>query len=90
MTHRKRQQRRRRRRQARAAALLIILVLLIGAGAAGGLLLWDQSRDYTASYEKTAYNKALCQGELFAQDLCVASEEVLPEGYQPDSTLHAA
>lgn len=90
MTHRKRQQRRRRRRQARAAALLIILVLLIGAGAAGGLLLWDQSRDYTASYEKTAYNKALYQGELFAQDLCVASEEVLPEGYQPDSTLHAA
>ena len=40
--------------------------------------------------EKTAYNKALYQGELFAQDLCVASEEVLPEGYQPDSTLHAA
>ena len=86
----RRRQKKRRRRQAGAAALLIILVLLIGAGAVGGFLLWDQSQVYTAAYEKTFYNKALYQGELFAQDLCVASEEVLPEGYQPDGTLHAA
>lgn len=89
MDHRRRQKRRRRRR-ARAAALLIILVLLISAGAVGGFLLWDQSRIYTAAYEETAYNRVLYQGELFAQDLCVASEEVLPAAYQPDGSLHAA
>ena len=89
MDHRRRQKRR-RRRQARAAAFLIILVLLISAGAVGGFLLWDQSRIYTAAYEKTAYNKALYQGELFAQELCVASEEVVPGGYHPDGSLHAA
>lgn len=83
-------QKRRRRRQARTAALLIILVLLVSAGTAAGFLLWDRSQNYTAAYEKTTYNKPLYQGELFAQDLCVASEEVLPEGYQPDGSLHAA
>ena len=89
MTYKKRQ-RRRRRRQAVAAAVMIVLVLLIGAGAAGGFYLWDQSRDYIGAYEKSSYNKALYQGELFAQDLCVTSGEVSLSGFQPDSSLHAA
>ncbi len=88
MAYKKR--RRRRRRQAAAAAVLTIVVLLAAAGAAGGYYLWDQSRDYIGEYEKTAYNKALYQGGLAAQDLCVASEEVPLEGFQPDSSLHAA
>lgn len=87
---RKRRQQRRRRRQARMAALLIIFILIIGAGAAGGFLLWEHSKNYTLSYEQTAYNKALYQGNLFAQDLCVTSEEVALEGFQPDESLHAA
>ena len=89
MTYKKRQ-RRRRRRQTAAAAVLIIIVLLAGAGAAGGFYLWDQSRDYIGEYEKLSYNKALYQGELFARDLCVTSEEVSLNGFQPDSSLHAA
>ena len=89
MTYKKRQ-RMRRRRQAAAAAVLIIIVLLAGAGAAGGFYLWDQSRDYIGEYEKSSYNKALYQGELFARDLCVTSEEVSLNGFQPDSSLHAA
>ncbi len=72
------------------AALLIIFILIIGAGAAGGFLLWEHSKNYTLSYEQTAYNKALYQGNLFAQDLCVTSEEVALEGFQPDESLHAA
>lgn len=86
----KRKRRRKRKRQARAAALLIVLVLLISAGAVGGFFLWDQSQNYTAAYERSYYNKALYQGELFAQDLCVASGEVSLEGFQPDASLHAA
>lgn len=82
--------RRRRRRQARAAALLTTMVILIGAGALGGFLLWDNSKNYTLLYEQSAYNKALYQGELFAQELCVSSEEVGLEGFEPDSELHAA
>ena len=89
MAYKKRQSRR-RRRQTAAASVMIIIVLLIGAGAAGGYYLWDQSRNYTAAYEKTAYNKALYRGELFAQDLCVTSGEVSLEEFQPDSSLHAA
>ena len=89
--YKKRQQRqRRRRRQARAAALLISLIILAGAGALGGFILWDNSKNYTLSYEQTAYNKALYQGELFARDLCVSSEEVALEGFEPDSELHSA
>ena len=88
---RKRQQRqRRKKRQARAAAIMIMLVLLISAGALGGFLLWDSSQNYTLSYEETTYNKALYQGKLFAQDLCVSSEEVPLDGFEPDSELHAA
>ena len=69
---------------------MIVFVLLIGAGAAGGFYLWDQSRDYIGAYEKSTYNKALYQGGLFAQDLCVTSGEVSLDGFQPDSSLHAA
>lgn len=86
----KKRQRRRRRRQAVSATVMIILVLLIGAGAAGGFYIWDQSRDYVGVYEKNFYNKALYRGELFAHDLCVTSEEVSLNGFQPDSSLHAA
>ena len=86
----KKRQRRRRRRQAVAAAVMIVFVLLIGAGAAGGFYLWDQPRDYIGAYEKSTYNKALYQGGLFAQDLCVTSGEVALDGFPPDSSLHAA
>ena len=81
---------RRRRRQAQKAPILIAIVILIGAGALGGFFLWESSQNYTLSYEKTAYNKALYQGEMFAQDLCVTSEEVALNGFEPDSELHAA
>lgn len=87
---RRRIQQRRRRRQARTAALLIIFILIIGAGTVGGFLLWEHSKNYALSYEQTTYNRALYQGDLFAQDLCVTAEEVELEGFQPDESLHAA
>lgn len=87
---RRRIQQRRRRRQARMAALLIIFILIIGAGTVGGFLLWEHSKNYALSYEQTTYNRALYQGDLFAQDLCVTAEEVELEGFQPDESLHAA
>lgn len=72
------------------AALLIIFVLLISACGAAAYIFWDQSQNYTAAYEKSTYNKALYQGTMFAQDLCVASEEIPLEGFDPAESLHAA
>lgn len=86
----KKRQQRRRKRQAKTTAVLIVLLLLISAGAGAGFYMWDQSRNYTAEYEKSVYNKELYQGTLFAQDLCVTSLEVTLDGFQPDSSLHAA
>ena len=82
--------RRRRRRQRRAAILLISLVVLVGAALAGALIIFDQTRNYTASYEEENYNTNIYQGKMFAADLCVAPDEVDLEGFKPDTDLHAA
>lgn len=82
--------RRRRRRQRRAAILLISLVVLVGAALAGALIIFDQTRNYTASYEEENYNTNIYQGTMFAADLCVAPDEVDLEGFKPDTDLHAA
>ena len=85
-----RTRRRRRRRQRRAAALLICIVIVLGAVSAGALIIWEQIRNYTVSYEADNYDKNVYQGALFASDLCVAAEEVDLDGFQPDTDLHAA
>lgn len=82
--------RRRRRRQRRAAILLISLVVLVGAALAGALIIFDQTRNYTASYEEENYNTNIYQGKMFAADFCVAPDEVDLEGFKPDTDLHAA
>lgn len=45
---------------------------------------------YAVLYETDHYNQAQYQGELFAQDLCVAAENVVLNGFGGDTTLHAA
>lgn len=45
---------------------------------------------YAESYEAVQYTKDLYRGTLFAEDLCVASEDVALEGYTEDPTFHAA
>lgn len=80
----------RRKTAAGTAAALIVLVVFAGMAAAGGIIFWNNSGNYTLTYEKEVYNKNVCQGELFASDLCVASGEVSLEGFQADTSIHAA
>ena len=82
--------RRRRRRQRRAAILLISLVVLVGAALAGVLIIFENTRNYTASYEEENYNTSVYQGTMFAADLCVAADQVDLAGFEPDTDLHAA
>lgn len=86
----KRKGNRKRRRQNITAAVLITLVLAAAGGGAAGYMIWDHAQSYAAAYQEETYNKALYQGSLFAQDLCVASDEVALEGFQPEESLHAA
>ena len=46
--------------------------------------------DTVASYEKETYNTDLYRAELFAEDLCVTSQDVSVDGFSGDSTLHGA
>ena len=45
---------------------------------------------YTETYEAGQYTKDLYRGTLFAEDLCVAAEDVALDGYTEDPTFHAA
>ena len=45
---------------------------------------------YTEAYEAGQYTKDLYRGTLFAEDLCVAAEDVALDGYTEDPTFHAA
>lgn len=85
-----RRRKRRRRRQRRAAILLIGLVVLVGAVLTGAVIIIEQTRNYTASYEEENYNTTVYQGTMFAADLCVAADQVDLAGFKPDTDLHAA
>lgn len=43
-----------------------------------------------ADYEKTAYNKGVWQGTFFAQDLCVAADNVALDGFEDTDAIYAA
>lgn len=48
------------------------------------------SAAYAAVYESEHYNHSLYRGNLYAQNLCVASGDVLLDGFPGDASLHAA
>ena len=63
-----------------AGSLSAFLLGLTGCGADDAVL----------TYEKENYNKSLYEAELFAEDLCVTGGNVSLEGFEGDSSLHAA
>lgn len=72
-----------------ASCLVVILIL----GGAGFLYYQYQAKRqplYAALYETEHYNQNLYQESFFAQDLCVASENVALDGFGGDAGLHAA
>ena len=88
---RHRRNRRSRRRRVRRFILAIVLVIIVAVTSVLGVMSYrDSKRNYTAEYERAAYNSGLYQGELFAEHLCVASTDVALDGFTDNTGLHAA
>ena len=87
---RKRRLMKKRRRQQRIAAVLISLVVLIGAGSAAFFLFSGLSGDTVAAYGAEKYSRSLYEGTLFADDLCVSTEDVALDGFADDASFYAA
>ncbi len=49
-----------------------------------------EAEEVTVVYETENYNRDIYRGELWAQNLCVASQNIVPEGILDPSTLHAS
>lgn len=65
------------------SCLILTSALLVGGCASSTV-------SYIGTYEAKQYTKDLYRGSLFAEDLCVAAEDVALEGYTEDPTFHAA
>lgn len=75
----------------RNALLLAFSVAALGGGAFGvAFYQVNASGNSVLQYERQTYNTNLYQGSLFAQDLCVAAENVSLEGFEDEDSLHAA
>ncbi|HJD46984.1 MAG TPA: D-alanyl-D-alanine carboxypeptidase [Candidatus Mediterraneibacter norfolkensis] len=89
--YRNRKRRRRRRKsRLRIIAVLICLVAVIGAGGVGIYIYLNPVWQRVVSFEKEQYDRNLYQGAFFAQDLCVAADDVKLEGFEDEDSLHAA
>lgn len=71
------------------AIALICTFAVIGVGAAGLYLYLNPLSGRIESYEKN-YNRSLYHGSFFAQDLCVAANDVQLDGFEDEDTLHGA
>ena len=86
---RKRRRKRRRRRNTGRVNYLKILCLIIVCGIIGGgaWYLAENTGDPIARYEAAQYNTNIYQGKLFADSLCVASEEVSLDGFDTEGII---
>lgn len=92
--HSARKRKRRRKNPMKTLSLLAsCLAVILILGGAGFLYYQYQAKRqplYAVLYETEHYNQNLYQGLFFAQDLCVASENVALDGFSGDAGLHAA
>lgn len=72
------------------AGLILCLVLFMGAGTTAVLLFLSNNGSNIKEYEKDSYTGSIYQGQMFAQDLCVASGDVQLSGFEDDTSLHGA
>lgn len=83
----------RRQQKKRQRTLIISLILALVLVCVAAVFIWiriDSSRTYVSSYEQENYNTSVSVGSLFAQNLCVSTEDVALDGFSGDSTLSAA
>lgn len=50
----------------------------------------QKDKSYVTTYETENYNRSLYQGELFADQLCVANENISSVEYEANAELHAS
>lgn len=67
-----------------------LLTLLCCTICAGSLMTACGTSDAVVTYEKENYNRNMYEDHLFAENLCVAANDVSIEGFEGDSTLHAS
>lgn len=87
--YRNKKRRSRKKNGLRIAIALICTFAVIGVGAAGLYLYLNPLSGRIESYEKN-YNRSLYQGSFFAQDLCVAANDVQLDGFEDEDTLYGA
>lgn len=71
-------------------ALVFLSAAAVCAGIAGAYVLQNSSVDQVFAYEQENYDRNIWQGTPFAQDLCVAADNVPLEGFADEDSLHAA
>ncbi len=82
-TDRARKRRRARRRRRRRILLTVVILLLVLLCCGAGVIIWQNTRKsepqvLVMEYEQQHYNQSRFLGKLYATDLCVAAEDVLP------------
>lgn len=78
--------RKRRGSWLKKAAIALAVVVLLGAGAG---LCYFLLNNPLASYESDAYSDGIYQASLYADDLCVVTEDILFDKFQSDDEFHA-
>lgn len=86
----KKKRKRKKNTAGRVIALILTVIIFSGAGAAGVYFLNNASGDQLLDYEQKNYRQSIWQGTFFAQDLCVAAENVSLDGFADEDSLHAA
>ena len=85
---------RRRRKQRHSVSRILIpdiCLIVVLSGAVGGVWYYKEyGGDPVRTYETSTYNSNLYQGSLFADDLCVAADDVALTGFDDEDSLHAA
>ena len=86
-TDRKRRRRRNRKRELRirltCTAVFVLLVI-------GSIIVISASRNRVKTYEALTYHNSVYQAELFAEDLCVANEDVDFDAFHTNDEFHGA
>lgn len=71
-----------------AAACLAVLGVIVGIGAV--LYGLRMTKDVVVPYVAETYNKSIYEGELYAEQLCVSTDDVAIDGFSSDTSLYAS
>lgn len=89
--YKKKRRRRKQRHSVSRILIPVICLIVVLSGAVGGVWYYKEcGGDPVRTYETATYNSNLYQESLFADDLCVAADDVALTGFDDEDSLHAA